>query len=150
MLSKCYWKRHFQEKKSRDYSTLCLKGVEVDPLLDVEVDPLYEVEVSTLSHLKEHWKLVQKLASKVTYHFVEGHLSRKQTVNGIRSRRLCAQEAALFLNENAMEIKFNLVSENSHVKSIKPVPFVFFWESKQMGIFSKGVMFWTHCDAFEY
>ena len=31
-------------------------------------------------HLKEHWKPVQKLVSKVTYHFVEGHLSRKQTV----------------------------------------------------------------------
>ena len=83
--------------------------------------------------------MVQKLVSKVTYHFVEGHLSRKQTVNGIRSRRLCAQEAALFLNENAMEIKFkfNLVSENSHVKSIKPIPFVFLREQTNGNFFQR-------------
>ena len=85
--------------------------------------------------------MVQKLVSKVTYHFVEGHLSRKQTVNGIRSRRLCAQEAALFLNENAMEIKFNLVSENSHVKSIKPIPFVFFERANKWEFFPKALCF---------
>ena len=31
-------------------------------------------------HLKKHWKPAQKLVSNVTYHLVEGHMSRKQTV----------------------------------------------------------------------
>ena len=32
-------------------------------------------------HVKEHEKLYQKPSSKVTLHFVWGHLSRKQTVD---------------------------------------------------------------------
>ena len=37
-------------------------------------------EQHTGYHVKEHKKLSQKLVSKVTLHFVWGHLSKKQTV----------------------------------------------------------------------
>ena len=42
----------------------------------------YHAEQNEWYHLKEHWKLSQKLVSKVSHHFVEGHLSEKQTVKG--------------------------------------------------------------------
>ena len=37
-------------------------------------------EENACYHVKEHKKLGQKLVSKVTLHFVWGHLSKKQTV----------------------------------------------------------------------
>ena len=37
-------------------------------------------EESACYHVKEHKKLGQKLVSKVTLHFVWGHLPKKQTV----------------------------------------------------------------------
>ena len=37
-------------------------------------------EQNACYHVKEHKKLGQKLESKVTLHFVWGHLSKKQTV----------------------------------------------------------------------
>ena len=40
----------------------------------------YHGEQNRGYHVKEHKKLDQKLVSKVTLHFVQGHLSRKQTV----------------------------------------------------------------------
>ena len=39
-------------------------------------------EENACYHVKEHKKLGQKLVSKVTLHFVWGHLSKKQTVMG--------------------------------------------------------------------
>ena len=42
-------------------------------------------EENACCHVKEHKKLGQKLVSKVTLHFVWGHLSKKQTV---RERKL--------------------------------------------------------------
>ena len=40
----------------------------------------YHGEENACYHVKEHKKLAQKLVSKVTLHFVWGHLSKKQTV----------------------------------------------------------------------
>ena len=40
-------------------------------------------EENACYHVKEHKKLGQKLVSKVTLHFVWGHLSKKQTVKGL-------------------------------------------------------------------
>ena len=37
-------------------------------------------EENACHHVKEHKKLGQKVVSKVTLHFVWGHLSKKQTV----------------------------------------------------------------------
>ena len=37
-------------------------------------------------HVKEHKKLYQKQVSKVTLHFVWGHLTRKQTVHCIGTK----------------------------------------------------------------
>ena len=45
----------------------------------------YHREQNSWYHMKEHGKLVKKLMSKVTYFFVNGHLSRKQTVWGFYS-----------------------------------------------------------------
>ena len=43
----------------------------------------YHGEQNRGYHMKEHKKLSQKQASKVTLHFVWGQLSRKQTVVGV-------------------------------------------------------------------
>ena len=43
-------------------------------------------EESACYHVKEHKKLGQKLVSKVSLHFVWGHLSKKQTVVDIQGR----------------------------------------------------------------
>ena len=43
----------------------------------------YHGEQNAGYHVKEHRKLYQKQVSKVTLHFVWGHISKKQTVEGL-------------------------------------------------------------------